>query len=146
MKKLEQFKSRAEWDRFMWDKVVEKLARAKSNREVEGILNKLLGEHERNLMLRRLTTILLIQDGLSYSQIGEVLWLSPNTISAVKKSLLSNKYYSWRRLAPKKGSPAKLALPDESIGEKFLINLGEYIANLQMGYSDPKYRWKFLRR
>src|SRR3990170_3424262 len=73
MKKPEQFNSRKEWESFIWDKAIDGLAKAGSKTNVNEILNELLGEYEKKLMLRRLTAILLIKDGLSYSQIGEIL-------------------------------------------------------------------------
>lgn len=146
MEKPEQFKSRKEWEKFIWNKIIDNLVKAKSSDEVEQILSKLLGEHERKLMLRRLTAILLLREELSYSQIGEILWLSPNTISAIKKSAGSNQYHSWRKLAPGKGIAQAKEQEDESVVEKFLMNLGEYLAGLQKGYSDPKYRWRFLQK
>ena len=147
MKKPEQFNSRKEWESFIWDKAIDGLAKAGSKTNVNEILNELLGEYEKKLMLRRLTAILLIKDGLSYSQIGEILWVSPSTISAIKKSLSSKGgYVARKKMSPRKYSHLPPTDRKATAGEDFLNKLAEYFVDLQMGYTDPKYRWRFLNR
>ncbi len=147
MKKLEQFKSRREWEDFIWDKVVDGLVEAGSKSKVNETLNKLIGEYEKKLILRRLTAILLIKDGLSYSQIGEILWVSPSTISAIKKSLSGKSgYVARKKMPPAKYSQMPSVEKETTAGENFLNKLAETVIDLQMGYTNPKYRWRFLER
>ncbi|MEK7192226.1 MAG: Trp family transcriptional regulator, partial [Patescibacteria group bacterium] len=78
--------------------MAEKVAKTKSKNEVKRILENLISEDEKKMMLRRLAILALVQAGKSYQEIGEILWVSPQTISTVKKNslgLMSN-YKSYR--------------------------------------------------
>jgi len=98
MKGLEEFKSRKEWEKYIWKEILEKLAGAKSKKEINAILNRLLSNYEKRMMIRRFIAMGLIRLGKTYREIGEILWASPTTISAIKKNLLlTNGYRSSRR-------------------------------------------------
>jgi len=78
----------------LWDEFLTKLSALKSKEEIKSVLEKLISQDEKTMMLRRLTAVALIKSGKSYREIGEILWLSPNTISTIKKNLLgSHKNY-----------------------------------------------------
>ncbi len=51
------------------------------------ILNSLLSEDEKGMVAKRLAAINLIRSGKSYREIGKILWMSPSTVSAIKKSM-----------------------------------------------------------
>jgi len=98
MKELEEFKSRKEWEQYIWKEILEKLAGAKSKKEISAILSRLLSSYEKKMMIRRFIAMRLIRSGRTYREIGEILWVSPTTISAIKKNLLlANGYQSSRR-------------------------------------------------
>lgn len=77
-----------QWSEKLWNELIAKIAKLNSEKEVKNILEKLITEDEKSMILRRLAVIALIQSGNSYRAIGEILWLSPNTISTMKKNIL----------------------------------------------------------
>ena len=107
MKGLEEFKSRKEWEEYIWKEILEKLAGAKSKKEISAVLNRLLSNYEKRMMIRRFISMGLIRSGKTYREIGEILWVSPTTISAIKKNLLlANGYWSSRRYRKNKNKIA----------------------------------------
>jgi len=151
MKKPNLFKSKKEWEEFVWEKIVAELVSSKSSKDINIFLARIIGDYEKKLIIRRLTLALLVQEGLSYSQIGELLWLSPTTISTIKKNLSnsSESYKSRRNFPnqPKKYSPKKLPSSFKSEDPSFAQLLKEIVSNIhfQSGYTNIKERWKFLR-
>ncbi len=146
MEKPEQFKSRKEWEEFIWQKVIKELTDIGSADKTQKFLEGLIGEYEKKLIIRRLTTILLLKEGLSYRAIGEILWVSPSTISAIKRSVLAKATYAPRRkhLTTKyKEQLRKMDLRDFA-EDSFITRLENFITDFHKGYSDPKYRWRFL--
>ncbi len=100
--------SAEKWTEELWSRVIEKLAKTSSPEEIRKILENLMSEYERKMILKRLAVIAMVRSGKSYSQISEVLWLAPNTISTIKKNILgqSGNYKSYRKFygGPKKWS------------------------------------------
>src|SRR3989344_446783 len=88
-KKFLMGKLAEEWQEILWSGFVDKMSKIKSSKELQGILESLLSEDEKKMMLRRLATAVLVREGKSYKEIGRILWISPATISAIKKNLLS---------------------------------------------------------
>jgi DNA-binding CsgD family transcriptional regulator len=78
-----------EWQEILWNNVLTGLLRTKSKRELKEIIESLLTEDEKNMILRRLAATALIRQGKSYKEIGEILWISSASISAIKKGLFS---------------------------------------------------------
>lgn len=74
----------------LWDQLASKLAKTTSEKETKRILNHLISDYEKNVILKRLAVLTLVKSGLSYKKISETLWLSPNTISTIKKNTLGN--------------------------------------------------------
>lgn len=74
------------WSEKLWEEIITKLTEARSRKEVKEILEKLISDDERVMIMRRLATLALVKSGHSYRKISEALWLSPNTISTVKKN------------------------------------------------------------
>ena len=99
---VDKFKSRREWGVFVWKDLIAELASAGSAKEVEHLLAALLTAHEKKQMVKRMAAASLLGQGKSYREIGEALWLSPTTISAVRKSLLENDGYVSRHTRKKK--------------------------------------------
>src|SRR3989338_9217386 len=97
MKSPEQFISRKEWEEFLWDRVLDFILESKDKKDLKQKLESLFSKHERGLVLRRLTALLLLKEGLSYRKIGELLWVSSTTISTIKKSFSENRGYSSRK-------------------------------------------------
>lgn len=79
-----------QWSEKLWVGLISKIHQAKSEREIQSLLEKLLSEDEKSMILKRLAVIALIRSGKSYKEISEILWLSPNTVSTIKKNLVNN--------------------------------------------------------
>lgn len=82
-----------EWQEVLWDNLLAELPKVKSKKELKEILESLLAEGEKRMILRRLAAAVLIKQEKSYKEIGRILWVSPATISAIKKNLLSKNIY-----------------------------------------------------
>ena len=95
-----------QWSGKLWNELITKIARSNSEKEVKNILEKLITENEKNMILRRLAVIALIQSGNSYRAIGKILWLSPNTVSAMKKNILG-KHANYKRYLGFCGGPIR---------------------------------------
>lgn len=93
MKELSNFSSRKEWEEYLWKEFAAILNKNKSGEQTHYLLNSLLTAKERTNIIRRLVIISLIKNGKSYKEISEILWLSPNTISSISKSLKNNLQY-----------------------------------------------------
>lgn len=85
--------SRREWETAIWKKLIQELAAASSSREVEQMLNALFTAHEKKQFIDRAAAMALLEQRKTYREIGDILWLSPATISAVRKSLQAKKGY-----------------------------------------------------
>ncbi|MDP2696175.1 MAG: Trp family transcriptional regulator [bacterium] len=91
-------KSAIQWSEKLWDELLEKLAKIDSKDILKDVLEKLISNNEKDMILRRLAVAALIRDGKSYREISEALWLSHPTISTIKKNVLgdSKNYKSYR--------------------------------------------------
>ena len=90
------------WQEQLWKKLLYRIAQVHSKEVVEYILKKLLSDHEKRILLKRLAVIALIKSGRSYREISEILWLSPNTVSMIKKNFFDStlqhvSYYASRK-------------------------------------------------
>ncbi|MEK7640472.1 MAG: Trp family transcriptional regulator [Patescibacteria group bacterium] len=147
--KLDNFSSRREWEEFLWGGIVEKLLRSNSAAEIKKMLGLMISPKEREFILKRITVPLLLADGLTYSQISELLWLSPTTISTIKKNLRDPKglYLSSRKFLHQKRKYSGRAEYFETKQEKFWSSLWKDISELRLGgaYTDASQRWNFLK-
>ena len=93
--------SRKEWEALLWEQLVSRLAESKSA-ELKKNLDILISEDERRNILIRAAIIALISEGKSYKEISALLWVSPATISVIKKNIFG-KFGSYKnyRLLPK---------------------------------------------
>ncbi|MBI2515046.1 hypothetical protein HYV91_02585 [Candidatus Wolfebacteria bacterium] len=73
--------------RAAWQKFLTEIRGATSEKDLLCGLNKFLSGSEINLLERRLATLLLLERGLTYRKIGEIVDVSPDTISFVKRGL-----------------------------------------------------------
>lgn len=148
MKQPKQFSSRKEWEGHLWSEVINHLSKSKTKKELQQKVEGLFSDHERGLAMRRLTTLFLLRDGLSYRKIGEILWASPATISAIKKSAARSIGYLGRK--NKKGGA--LLSPQDFIEKKaskisgFLVMLGDLAVAIQEGYGNRKKLWDFYHK
>lgn len=140
MEEISKFKSRKEWEDFIWLNFLENAEKAKSNKKLKIFLDSLLSANEKKLIIKRLAVLAMIKSGKSYKEVGEILWVSPSTISALKKSILnqfgyrSNRYYA-NKSANKKRKHIK-GLPPRTIFDYWL--------NFPLPNKSGRGRWKFL--
>lgn len=85
MPALKNYNSRTEWESACWGKVLSS----------KDLLELLVTSNERHDLVMRATAVDALVSGKSYKQIGEELWLSPQTISGIKKALTENNYRSY---------------------------------------------------
>ena len=83
---ISKYSSREEWLDNYWQKLIQS----------KDILKIIITPHERRDLVIRAAAIDLIQSGKSYRQISKELWLSPQTISCLKKALAENGYKSYQ--------------------------------------------------
>lgn len=101
--KILNTKHRTEWEKAVWSEIVNYLATAKSQKDFKQILGKLLSEDEKRVIVNRVAVLALVKSGKSYSEIGGALWVSPVTISTVKKNFWDKSgHYKSCRLMPNK--------------------------------------------
>lgn len=91
IKNLSEFSSRKEWENYLWKEFLKRV----NDKKLELFLNNLLTNQEKRNIIKRLAIISLFKKGMNYRQIGEILWLSHNTISSIKKSIGSGEYKSY---------------------------------------------------
>lgn len=107
------FKSKSEWEAHVWTKLSGGFAEAGSALEIEKSLDMLLTAHEKRQIINRAAAISLLKQGMSYREIGRILWLSPTTISSLRKSARNQTGYISRRSRNKKHDPERKPLTEE---------------------------------
>lgn len=85
MPSVNKYPSRKEWEAACWQKILES----------KELLQLLITSHERRNIVRRVAALEGLTSGKSYRQIGEELWLSPQTVSGIKKALSEKNYRSY---------------------------------------------------
>jgi len=83
---LGRYSSRKEWEDACWQKIVK-------SRDLFAVL---VTSSERHNLVMRAVAIDRIDSGKKYRQIAEELWLSPQTISSIKKVMNESSYRSYR--------------------------------------------------
>ncbi len=139
-KKINEFSSRKEWEEFVWQKLIEEIAKIQSKEKVRVFLESLISEAEKNFIIKRLIAMSLIKKGKKYREIGEILWISPNTISAIKKSIKSNALYTSRYKRTKKPKENR---KNVEYSDSVSIDLFEYWAKFPFPEKFGR-RWKFV--
>lgn len=82
---LNQFTSRKEWEEACWKKLLDS----------KEALDRIVTPSERHNIVLRAAAVHRIRRGASYNKIARELWLSPQTISAIKKGLREKRYRSY---------------------------------------------------
>lgn len=82
---LDRYASRKEWEAAAWRKVV-------GSKELMELLTT---SHERHELVMRVAVIEGINRGKSYRQISKEFWVSPQTISGIKKAIQEKRYKSY---------------------------------------------------
>ncbi len=96
---IRNYSSRKAWEEACWKKI--------SNSS--GLLDSLPTAHERHNLIMRAAVRERLAQGRSYKAISRELWLSPQTISAIKKALSENSYRTYReRSGARSGKSHKL--------------------------------------
>ncbi len=96
------------WSEQLWAKLLDKISKLNDGQEIRHILEKLISEDEKKMILKRLAVIALLRSGKSYREIGEILWLSPNTVSTIKKNIFGN-HKHYKSYLAFYGGPIKLS-------------------------------------
>lgn len=130
----------------IWDSVIKKISEAGDEKAIERILNGILTNQEKESIARRLAVLSLSQKGWSYQKIGELLWVSPVTISTIKKSAMGKdgyrSYYEMKRGVSGVGNPSAVpASEKETIFQEWLDYVA-FLAENAPRISGP--RWNFL--
>jgi len=82
-----KFESRKKWEAAVWKQIVDGLVNTNSTQDLEQALDILLTSHEKQQIVKRASAISLLRQGKTYKEIGEMLWMSPQTVSVIKKSM-----------------------------------------------------------
>ncbi|MBI2591802.1 MAG: hypothetical protein HYW34_03955 [Candidatus Brennerbacteria bacterium] len=88
---ITRYSSRKEWEDACWQKIL----------KLNKVSDLLLTSYERHNLVMRAAVIDGINLKKSYTQIADELWLSPQTISSIKKALKENNYRSYRERGKK---------------------------------------------
>lgn len=121
-------KAAEEWEEALWEDLLEVLIKKKTRQDLKKAIEALVSGPEKRFILRRLATSVLIRQGKTYREIGEILWISSATISAIRKNILqkhvtyhsSDSFYKEKKL--NKINNTQKALPQNYI-EKALEKL-----------------------
>ena len=85
LSQINNYSSRLEWESACWQKILRS----------QELLQLLITSHECRNLVRRAAALDRLIAGRSYRQIGAELWLSPQTISGIKKALKEKNYRSY---------------------------------------------------
>lgn len=83
---ISRYSSRKEWEGACWHAIITS----------RNLLELLTTSYERHNVVMRAAVIEGIRLGKKHKQISEELWLSPQTISSIKKAVRENSYRSYR--------------------------------------------------
>ncbi len=83
---ISKYNSRKEWESECWKNIVkDKIS-----------LQSFITSYECHNIIMRVAVSQMINSGKSYKEIGNELWISPQTISGIVKSINRDKYQSYR--------------------------------------------------
>ena len=102
------YSSRAEWEAACW----------RNLRESKELLEVLVTAHERRIFVLRAAALDRLISGKSYRQIGKELWLSPQTISGIKKAICENGYRSYLERSKKERKKRSYGLTPKSFATR----------------------------
>ncbi len=90
---LTDFPSRKHWEAAVWQILLERLLTLPPE-DASLILHTLLSSSERKNVVYRALAASRLRSGISLREIGRELWLTRQTVSAIKKSLRDGEYKS----------------------------------------------------
>jgi DNA-binding MarR family transcriptional regulator len=93
---LTDFPSRAHWEAAVWEILTDRLAKLTTGEEMRKVLRFLLSSEEHRRVLYRSLTASRFASGIGPREISRELWLTRQTVSTIKKSLLEKTYQSDR--------------------------------------------------
>ena len=124
----------------IWWSFLEVVERQSSKGKTAKFLDTFLSANEKKLISKRLAALVLIKSGKSYKEVGKILWMSPGTISALKKSVYGENVYQSNRHYSQKSKDEKMkrfkGLPEKTIFDYWL--------NFPFPSGRGKGRWKYL--
>jgi len=85
MPSIGDYRSREEWEVACWQKILES----------KEILNMFITSYERHNLVMRVAVLSDLASGKSYLEIGRELFISPQTISGIKKTVGEKTYRSY---------------------------------------------------
>jgi len=88
---INRYSSRKEWEDACWHKILKS----------KNLFGLLATSYERHNLVMRAAVMDRINSGKRYRQIAEESWLSPQTISSIKRALKENSYRSYRERSKK---------------------------------------------
>jgi len=141
--KIIKTKHRTKWQTAVWDEITNHLTAAKSKKDFKQILSKLLSSNEKRAIINRVAVLALVKAGKSYSEIGNILWTSPVTISTIKKNFLDqSEHYKSRRLmsGKKKRGGGKIDIKKSSPFWEELLETVEVLAETAGEFLGAGYR------
>ncbi len=105
---INNYHSRQEWETACWRKILES----------KELLPLLITSHERRDLINRAAAIDRIISGKGYREIGDELWLSPQTISVIKKAINERAYRSYLERSHKERKKKKYSASPVSAKSK----------------------------
>lgn len=86
MPAIDKYPSRQKWEAACWRRILKS----------RDLLQLLVTGYERRNLVMRAATLAGLASGKSYLEIGQELWLSPQTVSSIKKAITEEIYRSYR--------------------------------------------------
>ena len=102
---IDEYPSRKEWEDACWQKILES----------KELLRLLITVHESHDLVMRAATLDLLIAGKSYRKISEELYISPQTVSGIKKAISEKKYCSYLERSKKERKRRKYSSNSISI-------------------------------
>lgn len=140
MKNISKIGKRKNWEILVWAEILKNIKKTESNKHFIDAFDRLLSEKEKKLIAKRIIVISMIKAGKNYREIGKVLWISPKTISAIKKSMGDDKGYKSSHYYSERSSEEKRK-KIKPLREQTIF---DYWANFPFPESYYKGRWKYL--
>ncbi|KKU83794.1 MAG: hypothetical protein UY12_C0030G0002 [Parcubacteria group bacterium GW2011_GWA2_47_8b] len=120
-------RSANKWSEQLWGKLLDGILKLNNGREAKRIFEKLVSEDEKKMIIKRLAAITLIRAGKSYREIGKILWLSPNTVSTIKKNIFGN-HAHYKSYLAFYGGPTRWSHINSKSEKSLNIDLAEIIS------------------
>ncbi len=91
---LTEFPTRVQWEAAVWEILAHRLTQIQSETELKKTIQLLMTGKERRTLTYRALAISRIHSRIGPREIERELWLTRQTISAIKNGLLENEYKS----------------------------------------------------